>query len=94
MNLFQTIGATLSAWTGSVAAAIVAGLERVVSPRVVRLLEGDDGGFAVEAELPDGRRNSAEVVILLLESGGEPYRILSWRNASDGSTGSQKASSR
>src|SRR5258706_3799957 len=49
MNLFQTIGATLSAWTGSVAAAIVAGLERVVSPRVVRLLEGDDGGFAVEA---------------------------------------------
>ena len=30
MNLFQTIGATLSAWTGSVAAAIVAGLERVV----------------------------------------------------------------
>ena len=49
MNLFQTIGAILSAWTGSVAAAIVAGLERVVSPRVVRLLEGDDGGFAVEA---------------------------------------------
>jgi general secretion pathway protein L len=49
MNLFQTIGATLSAWTGSVAAAIVAGLERVVSPRIVRLLEGDDGGFAVEA---------------------------------------------
>src|SRR4029079_12362726 len=48
MNLFQTIGATLSAWTGSVAVAIVAGLERVVSPRVVRLLEGDDGGFAVE----------------------------------------------
>jgi len=48
MNLFQTIGATLSAWTGSVAAVIVAGLDRVVSPRVVRLLEGDDGGFAVE----------------------------------------------
>jgi general secretion pathway protein L len=49
MNLFQTIGAILGAWTGSVAAAIVAGLERVVSPRVVRLLEGDDGSFAVEA---------------------------------------------
>jgi len=49
MNLFQTIGATLGAWTGSVAVAIVAGLERVVSPRIVRLLEGDDGGFAVEA---------------------------------------------
>ena len=49
MNLFQPIGATLSAWTGSVAAALVAGLERVVSPRIVRLLEGDDGSFAVEA---------------------------------------------
>jgi len=49
MNLLQTIGAILGAWTGSVAAAIVAGLERVVSPRVVRLLEGDDGSFAVEA---------------------------------------------
>jgi general secretion pathway protein L len=49
MNLFQPIGAILGAWTGSVAAAIVAGLERVVSPRVVRLLEDDDGSFAVEA---------------------------------------------
>ena len=49
MNLFQPIGAFLGAWTGSVAAAIVAGLDRVVSPRIVRLLEGDDGGFAVEA---------------------------------------------
>ena len=50
--------------------------------------------ITVEAEMPDGRRNSAEVVILLLESGGEPYRILSWRNASDGSTAPQKASLR
>jgi general secretion pathway protein K len=50
--------------------------------------------IAVEAELPDGRRDSAEVVILLLESGDEPYRVLSWRNASDGSTRSQKAPSR
>src|SRR4051794_21626522 len=49
MNLFQTIGAILRAWTGSVAAAIIAGLDRVVSPRVVRLVEGDDGGFSVEA---------------------------------------------
>src|SRR5216684_1341369 len=49
MNLFQTIGAILSAWTGSVAAAFIAGLDRIVSPRLVRLIEGDDGGFAVEA---------------------------------------------
>jgi general secretion pathway protein K len=50
--------------------------------------------IAVDVELPDGRRSGAEVVILLLESGDEPYRVLSWRNASDGSTAPQKASSR
>ena len=47
--------------------------------------------IAVDVELPDGRRSAAEVVILLLESGDEPYRVLSWRNASDGSTAPQKA---
>src|SRR5260370_36768278 len=49
MNLSEPIGASLSAWTGSVAAAFIAGLDRLVSPRLVRLIEGDDGGFAVEA---------------------------------------------
>jgi general secretion pathway protein L len=49
MNLFKTIGAALGAWTASVAAALIALLDRVVSPRVVRLVEGEDGGFAVEA---------------------------------------------
>lgn len=49
MNLFKTIGATLNAWTGSVAAVVIAGLDRVVSPRIVRLVEGEDGAFAVEA---------------------------------------------
>jgi general secretion pathway protein L len=49
MKLFQTIGAILNAWTGSVAAAIIAGFDRMVSPRVVRLVEADDGGFTVEA---------------------------------------------
>jgi general secretion pathway protein K len=50
--------------------------------------------IAVDVELPGGRRSAAEIVILLLESGDEPYRVLSWRNASDGSTASQKASLR
>src|SRR3981189_3008483 len=54
MKLFQTIGAILNAWTSSVAAAIVAGFDRVVSPRVVRLIEDDKGGFAIEtAGRPD-----------------------------------------
>ncbi|WP_426441648.1 general secretion pathway protein GspK [Bradyrhizobium genosp. P] len=48
----------------------------------------------VDAEFGDGRRRSSEVVILLLESGDEPYRVLSWRNNSDGSTASQRTSSR
>jgi general secretion pathway protein K len=39
-----------------------------------------------------GRRREAEAVILLLESGDEPYRVLSWRNASDGGTAPQRAS--
>jgi general secretion pathway protein L len=54
MKLFQTIGAILNAWTASVAAAIIAGFDRLVSPRVVRLVEDDKGGFAVEtAAKPD-----------------------------------------
>jgi general secretion pathway protein L len=48
MKWFQTIGAIVNAWTASVAAAIIAGFDRVVSPRIVRLVEEDDGGFAVE----------------------------------------------
>jgi len=49
MKFLQAIGAILSAWTNSVAAAVVAGFDRIVSPRVIRLIEQDDGGFAVEA---------------------------------------------
>ena len=41
--------------------------------------------IAVDAELPNGRRRAVEIVVLLVEEGEEPYRILSWHNASDGS---------
>ncbi|WP_225712145.1 PilN domain-containing protein [Bradyrhizobium semiaridum] len=47
--MVSTLRAILSAWTGSVAQAIIAGAGRLVSPRVIRLVEADDGGFAVEA---------------------------------------------
>ena len=54
MKQFETIGSILNAWTGSVAAAMTAGFDRMVSPRVVRLIEDDLGGFAVEAAVkPD-----------------------------------------
>jgi general secretion pathway protein K len=74
-----------------------------LEPRTLIGATGGDGAtldgskayrIAVDAELPDGRRKGGEVVILLLESGDEPYRVLSWRNATDGSTGPQRASSR
>jgi general secretion pathway protein L len=48
MKLFETIGAICNAWTGSVAVAIIAGFDRVVSPRLISLIEDDKGGFAVE----------------------------------------------
>ena len=41
----------------------------------------------VTAEAPSHRQSSAEIVILLLENGDEPYRVLSWHNAFDGSAG-------
>jgi general secretion pathway protein L len=54
MKLFETIAAIINAWTNSVAAAVIAGFDRVVSPRVIRLIEDDKGGFAIEtAAKPD-----------------------------------------
>ncbi|MGY8668361.1 PilN domain-containing protein [Bradyrhizobium sp. UFLA05-109] len=49
MNLLQSTRAILNAWTGTVAATIVAGFERMVSPRLVRLVESESGEFALEA---------------------------------------------
>ncbi|RXT36753.1 general secretion pathway protein GspK [Bradyrhizobium betae] len=43
--------------------------------------------ITIAAEAPSHRLSSAEIVILLLESGDEPYRVLSWHNAFDGSAG-------
>jgi general secretion pathway protein K len=49
--------------------------------------------MTIAVESGNRRRGAAEVVILLLESGDEPYRVLSWRNASDGGVAPQRASS-
>jgi general secretion pathway protein K len=74
-----------------------------VDPHALIGLSGGEGAtlasskayrITVDVELPDGQRSGGEVVILLLESGDEPYRVLSWRNNSDGSTTPQKVSSR
>ncbi|WP_375414333.1 general secretion pathway protein GspK [uncultured Bradyrhizobium sp.] len=50
--------------------------------------------LTVVIDFDRGRRSAAEVVILLLEDGDEPYRVLSWRNASDGATAPQWAAIR
>jgi general secretion pathway protein K len=50
--------------------------------------------MTVIIEFDGGRRSAAEVVILLLEEGDEPYRVLSWRNAADGGTLPQRAALR
>jgi general secretion pathway protein L len=53
MSSLTSLRAILDAWTGTVAGAIVAGLERMVSPRVVRLVEDEKGAFALEAAKPE-----------------------------------------
>ena len=47
--------------------------------------------ITVGVEAGNGRRSAAEAVILLLETGTEPYRVLSWRNASDDGAAPQRA---
>jgi general secretion pathway protein K len=72
-------------------------------PRALVGLMGGEGAtleasksyrMTVIIDFDNGRRNAAEVVILLLEDGDEPYRVLSWRNASDGATAPQRAALR
>lgn len=48
MTMFGTLSALMRTWNRSAATAIIALLDRVVSPKVVRLVEQDDGGFRVE----------------------------------------------
>jgi general secretion pathway protein K len=50
--------------------------------------------MTVVIDFDSGRRSASEVVILLLDEGDEPYRVLSWRNAADGSTAPQRAALR
>jgi general secretion pathway protein K len=50
--------------------------------------------ITIGVQFDNGRRSAAEVVILLLEDGDEPYRVLSWRNGSDAGAEPQKASVR
>jgi general secretion pathway protein K len=50
--------------------------------------------MTVVIDFDSGRRSASEVVILLLDEGDEPYRVLSWRNDADGATAPQRAAYR
>jgi general secretion pathway protein K len=74
-----------------------------VDPRSVRAAAGGEGAtldgskayrLAIQATSGTGARSAADVVILLLDGGAEPFRVLSWRNAADGGTAPQRAVSR
>ncbi|MDA9431631.1 PilN domain-containing protein [Bradyrhizobium sp. CCBAU 51627] len=53
MSSFVSLRAIFDAWTGTVASAAVTGLERMVSPRLVRFVEGETGTFTLEAARPE-----------------------------------------
>jgi general secretion pathway protein K len=74
-----------------------------LDPRSVVALAGSEGAtlaasrsyrMTINIDFDSGRRAAAEVVILLLDEGNEPYRVLSWRNASDGGTAPQRTNLR
>ncbi|WP_349631172.1 general secretion pathway protein GspK [Bradyrhizobium jicamae] len=99
----QVLAALPNITPESLQAVLTQRADPALDPRTLIGITGGEGAtlagarayrVTVEAELPDGRRSGSEVVILLLESGDEPYRVLSWRNSSDGSTAPQRASLR
>src|ERR1051325_8315107 len=49
MKLLEPVTTIPRGWTDTVAATVIAMFDRVSSPRVVRLIEQNDGSFAVEA---------------------------------------------
>jgi general secretion pathway protein K len=74
-----------------------------VDPRSLAGMVGGEGAslavskayrLTIVIDFDSGRRSASEVVILLLEEGDEPYRVLSWRNAVDGSTAPQRTAYR
>ena len=91
--------AALPGMTPEIVQAIVASRDAGLLDRksLIDLLGGVGQGAAaadagkafrvgVRVAFDNGRRSAAEVVILLPDDGPVPYRVLSWRNAFDGTT--------
>jgi general secretion pathway protein K len=107
INIADAAPQVLAALPGMSPERLQAVLAQRADPRLdPRALQGIAGaeGATLEASLAyrvtvttnfdGGRRSAAEAVILLLDEGDEPYRVLSWRNAADGSTAPQRTASR
>lgn len=72
-------------------------------PRAVRAAAGGEGAaldaskayrLSIRATSATGAGTAADVVILLLDGGAEPFRVLSWHNAADGGTVPQRTARR
>jgi len=105
VNVFDAAPQVLAALPGmtpeNLQAVLAQRADPALDPRSLLGLTGGEGAtlagskayrMTVGVESGNGRRSAAEVVILLLESGEEPYRVLSWRNASDGGAAPQGVS--
>ena len=87
-------GMTPESLQGILAARAAGTLDRAALPSLLGQSEagsssadpGKSFRVGVRVDLANGRRSAAEAVILLPEDGPVPYRVLSWRNALDGTT--------
>jgi general secretion pathway protein L len=61
MQWLRALGAVFRSWTDSVAGLMVAGFDRVVSPRVVRLIETGPGDFSITT--PTGTGGQATPIV-------------------------------
>jgi general secretion pathway protein K len=104
VNILDAAPEVVAALPGMTPEALQAVLSQradpALDPRSLLGMTGGEGAtlagskayrMTVGVDTGSGRRSAAEVVILLLESGEEPYRVLSWRNASDGGAVPQRA---
>jgi general secretion pathway protein K len=103
INIADAAPQVVAALPGMTPERLQAVLSQRGDPRALPALGGGEGvtlaasrayRMTVVIDFDSGRRSAAEVVILLLDEGDEPYRVLSWRNASDGATAPQRAANR
>lgn len=103
INIQDAAPQVVAALPGMTPERLQAVLSQRGDPRSLAGLAGGEGAtlaaskayrMTVAIDFDSGRRSASEVVILLLDEGDEPYRVLSWRNDADGATAPQRAAYR